>query len=128
MNQVSFGTLFLVVFLLLSGYQTSFAQSMRGSLPHSMKGYELYSWQTRQQWYFSLVAGTNRQKTYQEITSPSIRIKGIERLKRKLDLLPRGEELSWSTHRMRRMILPPRAITNEIVDYCQRRGLVLRMG
>ena len=127
MNQISFVTLFLVVLLLLGGYQTSVAQSTRNGLPHSMKGYELHSWQTRGQWYFSLVAGTNRQKTYQEITSPRVRIKGIERLKRELDLLPTGEELSWSTHRMRRMTVPPRAITDEIIDYCHRRGLVLRI-
>ena len=125
MNQKSFVALFLMILLLLGGYLPSVAQSTGDGLPHSMKGYELYSWRTRRQWYFSLVAGTNRQKTYQEITSPRFRIKGIERLKRKLDLLPKGEELFWSTHRMRRMTLPPRAIIDEIVDYCKKRGLVL---
>lgn len=126
MHQKSFITLFLVILLLLISARIGSAQSSSGGLPRSMKGYELYSWQTRGQWYFSLVTGTNRRKTYREVTSPKVRVKGVEELKRKLGLLPRGEEISWSTHLMRGMALPPRAIINEVVDYCRRRGLVLR--
>jgi hypothetical protein len=129
MNQKSMVALFLVLLLLLISPRLSFAQTASdSSLPHSMKGYELYSWRTRGQWYFSLVTGTNRQKTYREVTSPKARVKGVEGLKGKLDLLPRGEEISWSTHLMRKMTLPPRSIINKIVDYCRRRGLVLRVG
>ena len=38
-------------------------------LPHSMKGYELYSWEEDAQWHFTLITGTNRTKTMEEITS-----------------------------------------------------------
>jgi hypothetical protein len=127
MNQKSLAALSLVILLLLISPQPSCAQSASNGFPHSMKGYELYSWKTRGQWYFSLVTGTNRQKTYLEVTSAKARVKGIEGLKRKLDLLSRGEEISWSTHLMRRMALPPRDIINEVVDYCRERGLVLRV-
>ena len=40
-----------------------------GALPHSMKGYELYSWADDGQWHFTLITGTNRTKTMEEITS-----------------------------------------------------------
>jgi len=38
-------------------------------LPHSMKGYELYSWLEDGQWHFTLITGTNRNKTVEEIGS-----------------------------------------------------------
>ncbi|HUR97649.1 MAG TPA: hypothetical protein VMZ26_06215 [Pyrinomonadaceae bacterium] len=92
-----------------------------------MKGYELYSWQSSGQWYFALLVGTNRQKTRQEVVSPRARIKGIAGLKRKLDLLPEGEELSWSSHRIPKMKMPPRSVVDEIIDHCHKRRLILRV-
>jgi hypothetical protein len=41
------------------------------ALPHSMKGYELYSWSQDGEWHFTLITGTNRNKTLEEIISPS---------------------------------------------------------
>jgi hypothetical protein len=38
-------------------------------LPASMKGYELYSWQDGGNWRFTLITGTDRNKTLEEITS-----------------------------------------------------------
>lgn len=38
-------------------------------LPGSMKGYELYSWSEGSQWSFTLITGTNRNKSFIEITS-----------------------------------------------------------
>jgi hypothetical protein len=34
-----------------------------------MKVYELYSWEEVSQWHFTLITGTNRTKTMEEITS-----------------------------------------------------------
>jgi hypothetical protein len=115
------------MFIHLGAPQAGFAQTSKNILPHSMKGYELYSWQSHAQWYFSLVVGTNRQKSYQEIVSPGVRIKGAASLKRKLDLLPDGEELSWSKHRISKMTVPPKSLVDEIIDHCRKRGLNLRV-
>jgi hypothetical protein len=127
-SKIQNGTLVATIFLLMSlhlgGQQAGFAQA---TLPHSMKGYELYSWQSRGQWYFSLLVGTNRQKSYPEIVSPGVRIKGTAQLKRKLDLLPEGEELTWSKHRIPKMKMPPRSIVDEIIDHCRERRLNLRV-
>ena len=38
-------------------------------LPHSMKEYELYSWAEDGFWYFTLITGTNRNKTLEETIS-----------------------------------------------------------
>ena len=43
-------------------------QEQKNDLPHSMKGYELYSWyeESEDQWFYTLVTGTNRLKTIEE--------------------------------------------------------------
>lgn len=38
-------------------------------LPHLMKGYELYSWSEVGKWRFTLITGTNRNKTIDEIVT-----------------------------------------------------------
>ena len=74
-------------------------------LPHSMKGYELYSWREGDEWYFKLITGTNRTKTLQEIVRKSdevpglvdIRITGVDALFTLLHKLPDGENVFWGT-------------------------------
>jgi hypothetical protein len=70
-------------------------------LPHSMKGYELYSWSEDGQWHFTLITGTNRNKTLEEITSEVDIISetgwikgtviGVEALENVLSKLPTDE-------------------------------------
>ena len=127
MQKVLLTTMFLAMLLSLAAAQSCLAQTSNNARPHSMKGYELYSWQSGGQWYFSLLVGTNRQKTYQEIVSPNVRIKGTAPLKIKLDLLPAGEELAWSKHRIPKMTMPPKSIVDEIADHCRKRRLNLRV-
>jgi hypothetical protein len=74
-------------------------------LPHSMKGYELYSWPEYSQWYFTLITGTNRNKTLEEIISNAniisedgwvhIHVVGVDAIKTVLSRLPQNEEILW---------------------------------
>jgi len=90
-----------------------------------MKGYELYSWHTRQGWYFSLLVGTNRLKKYKEVTAPGVRLRGVAALKRKLHQLPKGEEVFWVLGRFPQIVLPPQGIEDELNAYCAQQGLKL---
>ena len=45
-----------------------------------MKGYELYSWQEGGQWKFSVLIGTNRKKTLDEIKSADVVLSGVDAL------------------------------------------------
>lgn len=75
-------------------------------LPKSMKGYELYSWQTDSGWVYTLTTGTNRNKSFEEITAPGnltdgdglikVTVVSIEDLMILLKRLPSGEEVFWS--------------------------------
>lgn len=76
-------------------------------LPTSMKGYEVYCWYDEEQesWHYTLITGTNRLKTYKEVTDEEdtitsggwvkITVTGEDALKTLLARLPEGEEVVW---------------------------------
>lgn len=110
-------------------------------LPHSMKGYELYSWEENGQWHYTVITGTNRVKTMEEITSEedfvseigwvSIHVVGVDAIKDVLSRLPRGESVFWcdelhigESSGPINLRLPPRQIVDAITECAERRGLV----
>ena len=54
-----------------------------------MKGYELYSWQYGGLWRFSILVGTNREKSLEEIQSPDTALDGVDALQAALERDPR---------------------------------------
>jgi hypothetical protein len=109
-------------------------------LPHSMKGYELYSWSEDDQWHFTLITGTNRNKTLDEITSEEDSIseagwiKGtvidVDAVKNVLSKLPQDEFVIWLAE-MRdqtepadiKIQLPPEQTTDAITAFAGQCGL-----
>ncbi len=73
--------------------------------PASAKGYELYSWLEKDRWHYTLVSGTNRSKTIDEILSSEsfvtqdgwvkITVTGVQALESVLDNLPGSQEIFW---------------------------------
>jgi hypothetical protein len=69
-------------------------------LPSSLKGYELYAWDEGAVVWFTLITGTNRNKTLDEITQKNVDLRqdgfvqinssGWDDLQRILALVPRG--------------------------------------
>ena len=105
----------------------------------AMKGYELYSWRRDGNWHFSLVQGTNRRKTYEEITSDKIALKGNSGLKAQLDKLPKGSEVIWTTGidpmviksttgKNPKLELPSGKRVRKIKKYCEKIGIKLTLG
>jgi hypothetical protein len=108
-------------------------------LPRSFKGYELYSWKEEDQWHFTLITGTNRIKTIEEITSEGdvisetgwvkIQVVGADAIKDVLSRLPEGESVFWcdelhigqSTETD--LQLPPEEIAYAIEEYAKQCGL-----
>lgn len=112
------------------------------AVPHSMKGYELYSWPEGNKWYFSLLAGTNRTKTYTEVTSDTstevhlITVTGIDALKLVLDRFPENEDITWigkdwlqSTWggNYGNLQLPQQNYIDEIIKFCSQKKLNLQV-
>ncbi len=74
---------------LLSGCGTA-TQPTATPFAESMKGYELYSWQEDGQWKFSVLVGTNREKSLDEIKSTEVVVSGIDALTATLEKIPAG--------------------------------------
>ena len=108
-------------------------------LPHSMKGYEPYSWEEDNQWHFTLITGTNRTKTMEEITSNEdfisetgwvkTHVVGADAIKDVLSRLPQSESVFWcdELHIGQKtepdLRLPPEQITDAIMEYAEQCGL-----
>ena len=110
-------------------------------LPRSSKGYELYSWEEEDQWRFTLITGTNRVKTVEEVISKEdfisetgwvrIQVVGADAIKDVISRLPEGESVFWcdelhigqSTETEFR--LPPAKIAGAIEEYAWQCGLAL---
>jgi hypothetical protein len=130
---------YLLLVVLLVPIFSSCSSKAEGPLPHSMKGYELYSWQEQGQWHFTLITGTNRNKTLEEIVSnvnPSkedwvnIHMTGVEAIKAVLKRIPPNEWVSWQAQGFVippdeakvKLALPPADIVKEIKDYVANLG------
>jgi hypothetical protein len=85
----------------------------------SMKGWELYVWQKDGDNYFSLLPGTNRLKTEDEISEAAV--KGINAVKPKLDELKPGQEVFLSGKQL--MTQPPKDQVSPVVEYGKKIGL-----
>ncbi len=109
-------------------------------LPHSMKGYELYSWLEDGQWNFTLITGTNRNKTPEEIMSEEdfvsttgwikVHATGVDAIETILSKLPQNEFVTWCdgkglTEPNNNITLPPQTTIDAIKEYAEQRGLAI---
>ena len=128
------------VILLISG--CAIADVDKSPLPNSMKGYELYSWMENGEWNFTLITGTNRNKTVEEIVADGnivseggwvqIHVKGAEAIKTVLGRLPENEEVFWAggfrgeTPSDINFSLPSGQITDDIKQFAESKGVNLQ--
>lgn len=115
-------------------------------LPRSMKGYELYSWPTGEGWAFTLITGTNRNKTYEEVTTGEaqverggwvkLTVEGVEALKAVLARLPEDTPVFWvgaaspimgEQAAGHELALPDAATLDEVEKHCRELGLDLHV-
>jgi len=91
----------------------------------AFKGIELNSWKPQSKdWHFSLLIGTNRNKTIEEITEPKITIVGVADLKKRLSGLAKGENVYWQNYAKEPV---PKNIFHEISEYSKTIGINLHI-
>jgi hypothetical protein len=91
----------------------------------SMKGYELYSWQEDDRWVFSLLVGTNREKTLEEIKSTDTILPDVDTLISVLEKVPSGQYVTWSSKET--LSFPPEDIIKQVEKVCKDNGLILNI-
>ncbi len=112
------------------------------TVPHSAKGWELYSWSNGNEWNYSILIGTNRIKTFEEVTLSNstgvhlITVTGIDSLELVLTRFPEGEfitwigegwlESSWGVN-YGNLKLPPQKLIDEITVFCKQKKLILQV-
>jgi 1-deoxy-D-xylulose 5-phosphate reductoisomerase len=101
------------------------AQTSATPFAESMKGYELYSWQEDGQWKFSVLVGTNREKTLDEIKSADVVVSGVDALTATLEKIPAGQYITWSSRET--LSFPPEDIRSQVEKVCKDRGLILNI-
>jgi hypothetical protein len=135
----------LIAIVLLATSLGACGGAAKEPLPKSMKGYELYSWQQKGQWCFTLITGTNRNKTLAEIVTGesvvtqdgwvNLRVVGINEIKDILGRVPAGEWVSWTAGKFVTepeelsitLEMPPQSIIEEIKAYAEKRGIVFQV-
>jgi hypothetical protein len=100
----------------------------------SMKGWELYSWTNGKDFNYSLLPGTNRLKSYNEIIGNKLIVFGKDSLIMLLDKLPANENIFLIGNKCLQWIqgennynfsLPDNNTINEIKAFCNQRGLTI---
>jgi len=108
------------------------------STQSSTNGYELYSWKIKNHWYYSLLPGTKRSKSYEEITSADLVKRDSAGLKAALETVPRGEVVRWmsdapegagrsASGKALNIKHPSRTRIKNIKAICDRLGIKLRL-
>ena len=114
---------------------SAYGQSLQGP----MKGYEMYSWKRDGGWNFALMPGTNRSKTYQEITGGQAVHKGMDAIKVELRKLPKGSTIMWLNYAhpavdkslapdSLRLEHPSGKRVRKLKKFCDELGLKLELG
>lgn len=107
-------------------------------LPASMKGYELYSWKESGHWHFTLITGTNRNKTPEEIIADAnveqtdwikITVAEADNLRVLLNRMPAGQNISWISQptRVPGFSMPSAMVVSQIKNVCDQRDLHLQL-
>jgi hypothetical protein len=88
------------------------------NLEIAMKGLELYSWQdvTTNEWRFTVLPGTNRLKTSEEILASDNY--ALQELKDRLTQLAAGEQIFWSEG-SDTFTLPPKEIVMDVLEFAK---------
>jgi hypothetical protein len=112
-------------------------------LPRSFKGYELYSWEEDGQWHFTLITGTNRNKTVEEIISKEdiisetgwvrVHVMGVNAIRAVLSKLHQDEEIVWLARPRSEQtppgdidfMFPPEQIINSVKEQAEQCGVDL---
>jgi hypothetical protein len=125
-------TEYLILGLLICSILMSACAKQDRQLDHATKGWELRSWLEEDTWHYSLLVGTNRMKTCEEIASTESAKPSVSALKEELARLRAGEEVYWTQagstpSGCRDFTYPPEDVVGDLSAYCDDMGIGLHI-
>ena len=102
----------------------------------SVKGWELFTWKSGDNWKYSLLIGTNRVRKTEEIWANPYVVQGKEQLKLLLRQMPSGEEIIWRgpewtqenvIDEINQFDIPPLLTQYDVHSFCSRNLLMLEI-
>ena len=106
------------------------------TINHSVKGWELYSWQEPEVRWYSLIEATDRTKSFSEVSTNFLKVPGEISLEQLLGRFPKGEIITllgpgWLSNCWKssygNLSLPPEEEIARITACCDRQGLVFQL-
>jgi len=96
----------------------------------AFKGMELYSWQNKSgEWQYSILVGTNRNKTIEEIQTTPLELQGV---KKEIAQMAVGESLFWTNNiydpnasQSVNFSFPPDTVVNELKEFAREKQVDL---
>lgn len=112
---------------------TAFRHSIVAAKPGTLKGFkgfEMYSWSTGATWHYSILPGTNRNKTANEVRESGITLTNLTQLESALGKLAPNCEVFWfnivdGKTSLPEFSYPHQAVVNEVKKYADRRHIKL---
>lgn len=116
----------ILLLLLLVVFPFVLAQGQERHTEKSFKGVELYSWKNSNgEWMFSLVPGTNRNKTEAEVKKSQI--SGPEELAKRFSQLAEGEQIFWFHYGLKGFAYPDEKMIAEVESSAKKAKVDLRI-
>ena len=120
--------IFLSAILLLAMQGGTYAAEHGRATKPVAKGYELYSWQVADgSWRYSLLLGTNRSKTNDEVTAAAVVINDVSALKSRLAALATNEQVFWSLPDAAKFSFPDSRVVDVLRTYCSEMQIDLQV-
>lgn len=123
--------LFVLMLLVGCAHQPSSSPASKAR-PRNQRDFVLFSWQQSGEWHFALLPAVKRVRTFEEIASPAVSVRGISGLSKRITTLHLGKHdwVGWSNSAEGRQHLvqtayPPDPILLKIDSDIRSRGAML---
>ncbi|NLO91913.1 MAG: hypothetical protein GX410_08005 [Elusimicrobia bacterium] len=84
--------------------------------PLSGQMFELYSWSSGGEWYFSVIEFSPAPRAFADISSQAYAVRGVKALMSRLSGVPQGAQIYWNFRDIKGVMLPPEETMRDVAE------------
>jgi len=84
--------------------------------PLSGQMFELYSWSSGGEWYYSVLEFSPAPRAFSDINAPAYVVKGTKALMSRLAGVPAGAQIYWNFRSLKGVMLPPEEVMRDVAE------------